>query len=231
MPSIIIQTFENLKTSKYRLIGIALISIDIVLSFLSGLRLVVKRLFVSYQGLLLSDAVSIDKDWSIGEIFQYIKELWLIVLFITLFRRTRAAIYMAWALLFFFLFIDDSLTIHESVGLFIANKVNIPEVFGVSGTSIGELIVISVLGAILLSIIGFSYIRSEKLHQQRTLVILILIVLLAGFGVVIDAFGVMLINTYEAKRIIHIIEDSGEMIVMSLLVLLGLVFVDREKDQ
>ena len=138
---------------------------------------------------------------------------------------------MAWALLFFFLFIDDSLTIHESVGLFIANKVNIPEVFGVSGTAIGELIVISVLGAILLSIIGFSYIRSEKLHQQRTLVILILIVLLAGFGVVIDAFGVMLINTYEAKRIIHIIEDSGEMIVMSLLVLLGLVFVDREKDQ
>ena len=231
MPSIIIQTFENLKTSKYRLIGIALISIDILLSFLSGLRLVVKRLFVSYQGLLLSDAFSIDKDWSIGEIFQYIKELWLVVLFITLFRRTRAAIYMAWALLFFFLFIDDSLTIHESVGLFIANKVNIPEVFGVSGTAIGELIVISVLGAILLSIIGFSYIRSEKLHQQRTLVILILIVLLAGFGVVIDAFGVMLINTYEAKRIIHIIEDSGEMIVMSLLVLLGLVFVDREKDQ
>lgn len=231
MPSIIIQTFENLKTSKYRLIGIALISIDILLSFLSGLRLVVKRLFVSYQGLLLSDAFSIDKDWSIGEIFQYIKELWLIVLFITLFRRTRAAIYMAWALLFFFLFIDDSLTIHESVGLFIANQVNIPEVFGVSGTAIGELIVISVLGVILLSIIGFSYIRSEKLHQQRTLVILILIVLLAGFGVVIDAFGVMLINTYEAKRIIHIIEDSGEMIVMSLLVLLGLVFVDREKDQ
>ena len=61
----------------------------------------------------------VEMDWGYAEVYQYIKELWACILLLMLAasaaRRPRL-LYFAWAMLFMYLLLDDSLQLHERVG-------------------------------------------------------------------------------------------------------------------
>jgi hypothetical protein len=50
-----------------------------------------------------------------SEIFQYIKEYWIALLLGALAVRQRSVLYLGWSLLFFYLLLDDSLTIPGNI--------------------------------------------------------------------------------------------------------------------
>ena len=56
---------------------------------------------------------AIDRDGGYGEMFQYIKETWIAMLFFLLAVRERRVLYLGFSMLFLFLFFDDWLQVHE----------------------------------------------------------------------------------------------------------------------
>lgn len=52
---------------------------------------------------------SLEKDRGYPEFYQYVKELWIIVLLLSVCVRTRAVGYIAWIMLFGYLLCDDAL--------------------------------------------------------------------------------------------------------------------------
>jgi hypothetical protein len=65
---------------------------------------------------------AITKDLGYPEIYQYIKELWIVVLLLSVLIKTRVGSYSVWALIFLYILIDDALRIHETYGLYIATR-------------------------------------------------------------------------------------------------------------
>ncbi len=61
----------------------------------------------------------IASDMSYAEFYQYTKEYWILFLLVIIASRKKQNIYYAWAFLFTYLLLDDSLQIHENFGIFL----------------------------------------------------------------------------------------------------------------
>ena len=202
---------------------VVLLGIDILLILLSVLRLVLRRYFDAYQGILLSDMFSIIYDRGLGEIFQYIKEIWIVVVFIIIFRKTRLNIYLGWSVLFFYVFLDDFFQIHEKVGEIFSIRYEGTDFGPFRAQDIGELLVLSVVGVLLLLILGNAFRSVSDFHRWRNLMLGVLLCVLIGFGVLLDIFS-SVFSWYELKMVLHLVEDGGEMIVMSIILWVGMIF-------
>lgn len=202
---------------------IALLVIDVILILLSVLRLVLRRFVDSYQGVLLSDVFSIIYDGGLGEYFQYIKEIWIVVVFILILRQTRLKIYFGWAVLFLYLFLDDFFRIHEKFGEVFANRFGGLSFGPFRAQDIGELLVLSVVGVLLLLILIIGFRSLTAIHRSRNINLGALLVVLVGFGVVLDV-GSSIFDWYELKMALHLVEDGGEMIVVSVILWAAMIF-------
>ncbi|GJM14692.1 MAG: hypothetical protein DHS20C13_00190 [Thermodesulfobacteriota bacterium] len=81
---------------------------------------------------------------------------------------------------------------------------------------IGELGVFIVMGVIFFSIIGISHYFSKQRFREISKHLAILIVALAFFGIFMDAVHSLFKYT-KASDFLLLIEDGGEMLVMSLI--------------
>jgi len=204
-----------------------LLGIDIILIFLSALRLIIRRYVDTYQGVLLSDFFSIIHDRSLGEFFQYFKEFAIVVLFFLLLRRTSQRIYFAWALIFLFILFDDSLKIHETFGAFFSSKFSTIDFWSFRAQDVGEMIVFGGVGLLLALILVPGYLKTDREHKLRSHVLLVLVFFLAIFGVFLDVL-ISFFDWYELRMVFHLIEDGGEMIVMSII--LWITFIYHKND-
>ena len=203
---------------------VILLGVDIVLISLSVLRLVLRRFFDSYQGILLSDMFSIIYDRGFGEYFQYIQEIWIVGVFILIFRETRVKIYLGWAVLFFYVFLDDFFQIHEKAGEYFSIHFDGISFGPFRAQDIGELLVLSVIGILLLIILAVGFKSVSDFHRSRNVMLGILLCALVGFGVILDIVS-SIFDWYELKMVLHLLEDGGEMIVMSIIVWAAMIFV------
>lgn len=202
---------------------ILLLGIDGVLILLSVIRLVLRRFFDSYQGILLSDMFSIIYDRGLGEYFQYFKEIWIVVVFIIIFRDTRLKIYVGWSVLFFYVFLDDFFQIHEKGGEIFAQRFEGISFGPFRAQDVGELLVLSVIGLLLLLILFVGFRSVSNIHRSRNMILGVLLVVLVGFGVILDVVS-SVFNWYELKMVLHLVEDGGEMIVISIILWAVLIF-------
>jgi len=69
--------------------------------------------FLLLTPFLTTPLLSLGRDNGYPEIYQYVKELWIVVLLLSILTKTRVAGYSVWALLFLYLLMDDALQIHE----------------------------------------------------------------------------------------------------------------------
>jgi hypothetical protein len=179
-----------------------------------------------FTNLLPDMLYNIELDRGYAETFQYIKELWIILLLIDFAIKRRNMLYLAWCFLFSYLLFDDVFQLHERIGgsfvkPFLMELVNRKSIFGLYLKDYGELIVSVFSGAFLLLFIVIAHRKSGNYGKMVSTGLFVLLGFLVFFGVAVD----MLHEHRWIKKvsflnpdIFGLIEDGGEMIVMSVMI-------------
>ena len=136
--------------------------------------------------LINDELYSIGRDRGYSEIFQYIKWFWIIVLFTYLTISRHSFSYVAWGVTFLYLLCDDSLGIHEKVGRLVTGNLGFEPPFGLYPRDIGELAVSALAGITLTPLLIWAYLRGSQAFKNMSRDMLLLILLLAFFGVAVD---------------------------------------------
>lgn len=165
-----------------------------------------------------SGMYALDYDRGHAEFYQYIKMLWIIALFAALLVHTRTGGFAAWGLLFAYLLLDDALAIHETAGASVAQALPFAEQAGLRAQDFGELAVSAAAGAVLLTLLAWAYARGHAAFRRASLHVVLLLAALAFFGVGVDMLQSLFRFDDILAPLLGIIEDGGEMIVMSLAV-------------
>ena len=165
-------------------------------------------------GVISGPSYSIEADLGFAEIYQYIKEFWIVVLLLMLAFKKQHIIYLSWSLLFIYLLLDDCFQIHEIGGSLLAAYFDFKPMFRLRPQDFGELIVSSVFGFIFLTFIGASLFMSDNMAKRVSKNLFFLLIMLSFFGVFIDMLHIAI---PWATSIWGLIEDGGEMIVISVI--------------
>ena len=188
----------------------------LVLLLITDFVFIILHILNLYTGLLNSSLYMLTRDRGYAEFFQYTKEFWIAVMFLILGIKKKQGIYFVFSLLFVYLLIDDSFEIHENFGRLIAEFFNIQPWIGLRAVDFGELIVSAVFGVLFLTALILFFILSDQITRRIALYMSIFMVLLAFFGVVMDMVVVM-VDHRRTTRVLEIIEEGGEMLVMSVI--------------
>jgi len=167
--------------------------------------------FLWQSNLLYNDFFSIKVDKGYAEIFQYVKEFWIASLLLAIAIRKQAIIYFFWALTFYLILYDDSMSIHELIGFQLEAKKNMTMILGISRQDLGELMIFALMSFSLIPII-LVYKYSNKKAQIFSHSIAYLLAALVFFSVFIDLLATTLNSDY-----LSILEDAGELICMSFI--------------
>ncbi len=151
------------------------------------------------------------------EMYQYFKEFLVVALLVRLVLKTKTTAFLTWVFLFAYLLVDDSLQIHENVGAHLVEMLNIPPWMGLRAQDFGELMVSFTVFSILSVSLFWFYKKSTVLFQRSTIVFLVLLCMLAFFGIVLDMLHVVVRPHRVINYITGSVEDGGEMLVMSLM--------------
>jgi len=158
------------------------------------------------------------QDKSFAEIFQYFKYALFIGITIYLIIKEKSYAYISWILLFLFMLLDDSLSLHEFAGEYLAGKYNFQPKFELRAVDFGELIFMALAGLIVLFTLGMTYFKSGAVFRKRTHSILFLLGFLVLFGVGFDMLHEILGENLKVGFVIGLIEDGGEMIIVTIMV-------------
>lgn len=191
----------------------------LVLLIAADLAFIFLHVIYTETSLLRGRPFSLEADNGLPEAYQYVKQFWVALCMVALFRRTRAVVYSGWALVFAFLLMDDAFQFHESVGKWLGVRFAFPAVLGLRPDDLGELLFAATVGGVTILLIGFGFWRGDSHARSVSRDMALLLVALAVLGVGFDIVHV--IAYFEARplaRFLLILEDGGEMLVVSLMV-------------
>lgn len=159
---------------------------------------------------------SIVMERGFAETFQYIKTYWLVLMFLWLAMKTREAGYVAWAVAFLYIGLDDLLEIHEEVGYSISVRYAYPELLGQRPRDLGELTVFAVVATALFCLLAIAYFTGSDRFKHTSRTLIRLVALFALFGIVVDALHIVFLER-SAGAFFGLIEDGGESLVLSVI--------------
>jgi hypothetical protein len=148
-----------------------------------------------------------------SDVFQYIKEFWIFILLGVLFIKNRGFMIFIWLMFFLYILLDDSLTIHETVGEWLANYFQIQPRYNLRPVDFGELIVSFCVGSSFMIFLILGYLKSNQTLKKISIHIFILLLLLIFFGVFVDIIHIYFNDNHK----LGLIEDGGEMLVISII--------------
>jgi hypothetical protein len=192
-------------------------AVFLVLLLLGDLVYVAVHLVWTETSLLDSPLAALDVDRGYAEFFQYLKLLWTIVLLIGVSLRTREKGFLAWALLFAYLLVDDSFRLHETIGESLAGALAFDDALGLRAIDFGELLVSAIAGVLLFVVIAWAYVRGAQTFRHASRHLLALLLLIVLFGVVVDMVHIALEPDGWLDNGLVILEDGGELVAMSLV--------------
>ncbi|MBD1858298.1 MULTISPECIES: hypothetical protein [Leptolyngbya] len=158
---------------------------------------------------------SVERDRGMPEFFQYTKEFWCVLILGFIALRKRVLTYLSWMFLFLYLLLDDSLSIHENLGLYVGNQLGFTTLFGLRSADYGEILVSGVIGLCLLAGIGFAYRMGDQVFRKSSKVLIKSLLALVVFGIVTDTIHI--VTPDQFNKMIGLLEDGGEMLVMSAM--------------
>lgn len=164
----------------------------------------------------LSQFFSVEKDRGFAEIYQYVKLFWASALLLAIFARVRAGIYFAWSAVMGYLLMDDALGLHELLGRMAVAHLNLQPAWALRAQDFGELLVVAVIGTVLMALLAWWHFRADASSRSDSWRLLQLLLLLAVFGVVFDLAHSMA-GTGTPGALAALLEDGGEMVVVSLI--------------
>ncbi|OKH37524.1 hypothetical protein NIES2119_12495 [[Phormidium ambiguum] IAM M-71] len=169
-----------------------------------------------YTGLITNSAFSLETDRGFAEVFQYIKEYWIAIILVFLAVKTRMFLYGSWSLLFFYLLLDDAGKIHERLGTVFTKQLAIPGMFNLRGQDFGELLVISIVVVVFLTLITITYRFGDATARKVSKHLIMMMFALAFCGVILDLFHIAA-SSPGLDPILMLLEDGGELVIMSFI--------------
>jgi hypothetical protein len=166
--------------------------------------------------LLDSRLYRLDIDLSYSEFYQYVKYLWAIILFVIVMSASKIKSYIAWIVVFAFFLGDDAFRVHENLGLIISEIFDLNPPFAMRPRDVGELIVFGSFGILLSVVLAWAYFRGSVVFRKVSNDLLLFIIPLVFVGVLLDAVHAALDLGRLAYLAFVLIEDGGEMVIMSL---------------
>jgi hypothetical protein len=170
-----------------------------------------------YAGYPEESQYSIESDRGFAEVFQYLKEFWIVTLLLSLAYRWRSYLTFSWMLLFCYLLLDDGISLHEHAGLAISESLSFAPRWGLRAQDFGELLVSGIAGVLLLTQIGIAHYYSREKTRALSRQLAIGLALLVFFGIGVDmVHAIVKLPNWNAP--LGMLEDGGEMLVMSGIV-------------
>ena len=189
---------------------------DLGLFLITDFTFILLHIIFTHTRFISDYAFSLEADRGYSEFFQYIKEYWIAILLVFLAIRARSFLYLSWSFLFFYLFLDDSLEIHENVGAYLSNQLNFIPLFNLRLEDFGEILVSASACLIFGTFIAISYRFGDRIFRQISKTLIKLLLALAFCGILIDIVHVIFNNSF-IETLLVIVEDGGELIIMSLI--------------
>lgn len=165
---------------------------------------------------------SAEEDRGFGELFMYVQELGLIALCLMLWNRTRQAFALVWAGAFLFLFIDDAFRMHETFGHVFDDWTQIERRGMMRAQDYGEFLAWVPFIILIAGLVLWSHIRSDRRHRPFLYGLYVLGATLVGLGVGLDILS-RYYNFWGHTNIVSMLEDGGEMVIVSLMLALLMV--------
>lgn len=175
------------------------------------------HLVYSYTGLISNSAFSLAQERGYAEIFQYVKEYWIALLLGVLAVKQRSILYLGWSLLFFYLLLDDSLTIHETLGEMASIRLGFQSMLNLQAKDFGEVLVSVCVGLFFLFLLAIAYRFSNRIPRETSKYLIIMLFVLAAFGIAVDVVHSLLRFSLLWEPLLAMLEDAGEMVVMSVI--------------
>jgi hypothetical protein len=160
-----------------------------------------------------------------GEQFFQTLTGWCALLLVLIAVRTREWVWLAWASFVLYLLADDYLTLHERMGVWIAEHAPA----GLVSDHTGEALWLLGVGLVMLVAVAIAYRFSSADTRRTMLIVAALFALLALFGVGVDIIHSLVDELPFSDALFIALEDGGEIAVMSLIVvhLVSLAFPER----
>lgn len=161
---------------------------------------------------------ALDVDRSYSDVFQQVKLFWLALLLGLVSIEKRIPLYGAWAAMFGYLVLDDAFGLRERAGAWIAAQVDaLSPPLGFAGQELGELAAAAGSGGVLLAVIALLFRSSGWDARSVSKDLLLLFGVLVFFDVFFDPIQAITGLSW-AHAVAIVIEDAGELIVLSLMV-------------
>lgn len=176
---------------------------------------------------------SLAADNGYPERFQYLKEFWISGCLMLLAIRNKQLGLAFWGLLFFYILLDDALQIHELAGNWIAQTLHYQPAMGLHPKDLGELSVSFICALVLAPPLLWFHKQGDPGYRLISIQLSILLLALVFFGIFIDMLHAILTATGKlADYAMELIEESGEMVVMSVIAqyVYWLVFESRHEQ-
>jgi hypothetical protein len=162
--------------------------------------------------------LNIEVDHSYPEIFQYLKFFWIVLLLGLIALQKQQGQYGAWALLFFYLLLDDALGLHEFAGVSLAGEHGFEAALGLRAVDFGELIGSAVAAVSLGSGLVWAYRRGSPEFKAVSHDLAVMVAGLVFFGVGVDMAHELFDQGPVSRFAFGLLEDGGEMLMASLIV-------------
>ncbi|HBB30897.1 MAG TPA: hypothetical protein DDZ80_13055 [Cyanobacteria bacterium UBA8803] len=195
--------------------------------FLSAdIAFIIVHLIHVYTPFAESYHYSIEADRGYGELFQYLKEYWIVIILGLLAFKKRSILYLSWSLLFFYVLLDDAIQIHEQLGMRLSDVFAFSPKFNLRAIDFGELLVSATVGLFFLIIISTAYRFGDRISKNSSRTLIVLLLALALFGIIVDMLH-QAIAIPALHPLIGLLEDGGEHVIMSIIACFVFLLPDR----
>ena len=182
--------------------------------------LIIIHILYYYTGFLSNEYYAIWTDKGFAESFQYIKEFWIVLMFFIFALRKSKFLYFNWAAVFGYMLLDDCGEIHEKLGFKISSYLASVPPFGLRTQDIGELAVFIIFGFVLLLPLLVCFYMSDENERMVSKYLFAMLIAFGVFGIFFDMLNMIIVGMRSSpflEQITAVIEDGGEMIIMSII--------------
>lgn len=163
------------------------------------------------------DVFNIARDWSGGEVLNYIKWVLIVGALLVLFSIERHAVFLGLAGFFLVCLLDDSLSLHERGADWLIRNFDIYRYFGSGQATAGELVVWALLAVPAIASLGAGWFTTGAEARRKVIPALVLFAGILFCAIGLDALHAALDDRSFAAGVAGILEDGGEMVFLTLL--------------
>jgi hypothetical protein len=189
----------------------------LALFVITNLFLLYLDVFHFFTGLLGDPLFELENDEGLGQFFRFFQEFWIVLMLLLMAFRKWRFLCASWGMLFAVYLCDDSMEIHESLGLLLSQQFHLPSVLGMRPRDLGEIIAFGTWGVGIMSLVAVAHWLSGPEARRFSRGLLGLVVLLAIVSVGSDVLQAIIHGTWTHAAVGKV-EETGSLTMVSIIV-------------